>query len=131
MLNEKRVKLMVKLASYETKNGDKDVTVSSYLKKDNVKLNELLTFIWTTLGYILTVVILAMTYMGSIMENLTTVTLVLLFATVIGIYIVLLITYEVHTRRGFQKKYVTAKKNVKKFLRNLEILEKMYEREDV
>ncbi len=131
MLNEKRVKHMVKLASYETKNGDKDVTVSSYLKKDYVKLNELLTFFWTTLGYILTVVILAMTYMGSIMENLTTVTLVLLFAAVIGIYIVLLITYEVHTSRVFQKKYVTAKKNVKKFLRNLEILEKMYEREDV
>ena len=131
MLNEKRVKHMVKLASYETKNGDKDVKVSSYLKEDYVKLNKMLTFFWTTLAYILIIVILAMTYMSSILENLTTVTTVLLLIAVIGIYLVLLVTYEVHTSRIFQKKYVTARKNVKKLLKNLEILEKMYEREDV
>lgn len=131
MLNEKRVKHMVKLASYETKNGEKDVKAGSYLKKDYVKLNMLLTFFWTTLGYVLVVVILAMTYMDTIVEELTTVEWILLLIAVVGVYVVLLITYEVHTSRIYQKKHTAAKKNVKKFLRDLEILEKMYEREDV
>lgn len=131
MLDEKRVKHMVKLASYETKNGEKDIKVSSYLKKDYVKLNMLLTFFWTTLGYILTIVILAMTYLGTVLENMTVIKAVLLLALVIGVYVVLLVTYEVHTSRVCQKKHASAKKKVKKFLRNLEILEKMYEREDV
>lgn len=33
MLNEERVKLMVKLASYEEKEGKEDFKVSSYYKK--------------------------------------------------------------------------------------------------
>ena len=131
MLNEKRVKHMVKLASYETKNGEKDVKVGSYLKKDYVKLNMLLTFFWTTLGYVLIVALLAVTYLSMIMENLTSVEIILLLVAAIGIYIMVLMTYEVHTTRIYQKRHTAAKKNVKKFLRNLDILEKMYEREDV
>ena len=37
MLNEKRVKHMVRLASYESKYGTEDIKVSTYFK--NVKLN--------------------------------------------------------------------------------------------
>ena len=63
MLNEKRVKHMVKLASYETKFGTEDLKVSTYFKNDYISLNLLFTFLWTTVSYALIIVLLGLTYM--------------------------------------------------------------------
>ena len=40
MLNERRVKHMVKLASYESKRGKEDMKINSYFKKDYVSFND-------------------------------------------------------------------------------------------
>ena len=48
MLNEKRVKHMVKLASYEEKGGTEEIKISSYFRKDYVSFNVLVSLLWVT-----------------------------------------------------------------------------------
>ena len=50
MLNEERVKMMIKLASYEEGQGKEDFKVNSYYRKDYVSFRTIVTLIWTTIG---------------------------------------------------------------------------------
>lgn len=130
MLNEKRVKHMVKLASYESRNGTEEIKISSYFRKDYVSYNVLISLVWTTLGYISLVAILCLSYMQKIVEDLSFSSIVTVVIVIVVGYILSLIMYGVIAARHYKKKHLTAKNNVKKYLHNLDILEKMYEREE-
>ena len=130
MLNEKRVKHMVKLASYEDKGGREEMKISSYFRKDYVSFNVLASLLWVTLGYISLVALLCFSMMGDLVENMSFRNMVLLIVTIAAVYVFLLLVYGVGAVRFYKKKHQAAKHGVKKYIRDLEILERMYERED-
>lgn len=130
MLNEKRVKHMIKLASYDEKSGAQDLKINSYLKKTYVRFNILISLLWATLGYIALAGIIGLSCMEVVLENLTLSTLIMLGGSfVIGYFITIVIVACV-TGKFYKKKYTEARNNVKKYTKDLEILEKMYEREE-
>ena len=130
MLNEKRVKHMIKLASYDEKSGAQDLKINSYLKKTYVRFNILISLLWATLGYIALAGIIGLSCMEVVLENLTLSTLIMLGGSfVIGYFITIVIVACV-TGKFYKKKYTEARNNVKKYTKVLEILEKMYEREE-
>ena len=131
MLNEKRVKHMVKLASYENKQGLADFKTGSFYKKDYISYNLLVSLVWVTWGYFTLVVILGMTYMDEILEDLSFANLAWIAAGIILIYVGALFLYARLAKAIYKKKHYDARKNVKRFLDDLETLEKMYEKEDV
>ena len=51
MLNEERVKHMVKLALFETKNGNEELKASSYYKKDYVSFHVLWSLILMSIAF--------------------------------------------------------------------------------
>ena len=51
MLNESKVKLMTRMAMYESKQGEEDFKISSYYKKDYRSFHTIATIIWVTVGY--------------------------------------------------------------------------------
>lgn len=130
MLNEKRVKHMVKLAFYETKQGTEDLKVSSYFKRDYIGFNTLWSIIWLTLGYAVLLLLLALVSMEKIMESLTMASLLIIGGGVIGGYVVLVIIYVVMARRFYKKKHFQAYHRVKTFGEELTKLEEMYEEEE-
>ena len=130
MLNEKRVKHMVKLASYEDKGGREEMKISSYFRKDYVSFNVLASLLWVTLGYISLVALLFFSMMGDMVENMSFRNGILLIGVVVAVYALLLLFYGVGAVRFYRKKYRAAKHGVKRYIRDLEILEKMYEREE-
>lgn len=130
MLNEERVKHMVKLAAYETKSLTKDYKVSSYHRKDYISFNVLCTLIWFTVGFLIIVGGLGLAYMDVILADLTLRKGILLVVSVIVGYIVLLVAYGACSYRHYKKKHLQARYNIKMFGKNLDILEEMYERED-
>lgn len=129
MLNEKRVKHMVKLASYESKYGTEDVKVSTYFKNDYISLNLIFTFIWTTISYVLMVAILGLAYMDLLLDNLTLMRIVYIGGAVVGIYIVVLIASLVFAGWFYKKRHLRARKHIKVYRGNLEKLESIYEQE--
>lgn len=130
MLNEKRVKHMVKLAFYETKQGAEDLKVSSYFKRDYIGFNTLWAVIWLTLGYAVLLLLLALVFMDKIMESLTMASFLMIGGGIIGGYVVLVVTYVVIARRFYKKKHFQSYHRAKKFSEELTTLEKMYEEEE-
>ena len=130
MLNEKRVKHMIKLASYDDKTGTEDLKINSYFKKTYVRFNVLISLLWVSLGYIALAGIVFVTCMEAVLENLTLSTVIILGGSFVIGYFVMLIIYGCFAGYFYKKKYARARQNVKKYTRDLQILEKMYEREE-
>ena len=58
MLNNRKVRLMTRLAMYEQEEGKEDIRLSKYFQTDYVRLQMLRTIVSVTLGYLLVLVIL-------------------------------------------------------------------------
>ena len=129
MLNEKRVKHMVRLASYESKYGTEDIKVSTYFKNDYVSLNLIFTFIWTTISYVALVAILGLSYMDLLLDNLTMTRIIYIGGAVIGIYIAVLVASLIFARWYYKKKHLRARKHIKVYRGDLEKLDSIYEQE--
>lgn len=130
MLNEKRVKHMVKLASYEGKDGADEIKIYSYFRKDYVGYNVLISLLWVTLGYLSLVGMICLAFIEKILEKLSFSNAVMLIVAIAVGYVLALLLYGVGVTRLYIKKHQNAKNHVKKYLRDLEILERMYEREE-
>lgn len=130
MLNEERVKHMVKLALYETKNGTEELKTSSYYKRDYISVHVLWSLLMITVAYVLLVALLVISFMSVLIENFHIALVVVLGVIVIAIYVGLLITYMMVTRKLYKKKHADAYHRVKQFKEDLIELELMYGKED-
>ena len=77
------------------------------------------------------VALVFLTKMEAMIENLELATLITFISGSIIGYIIVLLVYAAISANHFRKKYARAKKNTKRFSRDLQILEKMYEREEM
>lgn len=129
MLNEKRVRLMTKMAMYETKEGHEDFKISAYYQKDYASLNTWITGIWVTIGYLLVVGFIMLVYIDAILENVKLSALLILAAMIVAGYIITLTISTSLAHDFYQKKHIAARKRVKRFNHDLICLSKMYEKE--
>lgn len=130
MLNEERVKHMIKLADYETKGGKEELKISSHFKKDYISMNTMWTLLWMTVAYGLVVLTVWLTLRELVTVELSQIQVLSLIILIASIYLALFITYLVTARRYYKRKHARAYHRVKKFKENLMVLEKMYEKED-
>lgn len=130
MLNEERVKHMTKMAFYETKGGSDDLKTSSYFKKDYIGFNTFWSAFWMTIAYIILVSILWMTFMGGLLEMLSSKQMLAIVFSFLGIYFILLIAYIRYAKIIYKRKHAIAYHRVCRFKDELEQLEKLYEKED-
>lgn len=130
MLNEKRLKHMVKLAMYESKGGTEELRISFRHKKDYIGFHTFLAGLWVTIAFIVLVVFLTMTFMGNLFNEIPGKQLIILLVALFGLYLIILFTYTINVRKIYRKKHARAYHRVKKFKDELEELENMYEKED-
>lgn len=130
MLNEERVKHMIKLADYETKGGKEELKISSYFKKDYISMNTMWTLLWMTVAYALVVATVWLALRELVTIELNQIQVLSLVILIVTIYLALFITYLVKARRYYKRKHARAYHRVKKFKENLMVLEKIYEKED-
>lgn len=130
MLDERRVRRMTKLASYEAKKGKEDIKISVYFRKDYISLNVISTLLWVTLGYLLFAVLVVLSCIERLMESFTIAKLIGLGAIMLIGYVVVMILYSVIAKKYFRKKHEEARERVKEYGRDLMIMEKLYEKEN-
>ena len=131
MLDKKRIRLMVRMASYEKTNAKQDQKISSYYKKDYLNINEmvffslntLITILWITIGYAIIVGLAAVCGMDILFENLTIVRMLILVGLVIVGYIIVLVIYGVCASSYYKSKHNRAKQRVKRYYRDMSKLE--------
>lgn len=129
MLNENRVKLMARMAAYESTQGKEDQKISSYHKKDYASFHTLITIIWITVGYVIAAALVMVAYMDILMTDFSLQKLVVLAVIAIGIYLALIITFGIGASNFYKKRYTLAKKRMKQYYRDLSKLGKLYEKE--
>lgn len=129
MLNEERIKVMVKLAAYESKEGAEDFKISSYYKKDYVSIHRWYTIIWVTAAYLMMTVLGILVFVDQILEGLTVTKLIFLAALILAGYVIMLILYAVAAGKVYRKKHTQARQRVKNYSHNLLVLGKLYEKE--
>ena len=129
MLNEERVKHMIKLADYETKGGKEEQKITSFYKKDYIGMNIMWTLLWMTVADALVVVTVWLALRDLVTVELTQIQVLSLVILIACIYIALFITYLIAAKRYYKKRHARAYHRVKKFKENLMILEKMYEKD--
>lgn len=130
MLNESRVKLMARMAAYESTQGKEDQKISSYHKKDYTSFNTLITIIWITVGYVILAGLIMIGYMDLIMAEFTMTRIIMIGGIAVGIYLALIIIYGIGSSNFYKKRYKLAKKRMKQYYRDLSRLGKLYEKEN-
>lgn len=126
MLNEKKIRIMSRLASYEKKANQEDFKKTKYYKSDYVRYHLLKTIVSVTIGYALILGLLAFYNL----EFLIAYTVTLDYKAIIGealvVYIILLIAYISAAIVMYSFKYDKSHRFVGKYYKMLGVLRKFY-----
>lgn len=129
MLDERRIRRMARLASYESKEGKDDIAVSMYFRKDYVSINTLRTFLWVTFGYIILVALVLLGMMESLIESITISKIIILLVSIVIGYVLLMLVYGKVAKKLYRNRHEEARERVKVFCHDLMVLERLYEKE--
>ncbi len=129
MINEKKVKLMTRMASYEQNKGKEDFKINNYYRKDYVSIHRLYTFFWTTIGYVCALALVFLAGLEQWMDQMSVELIITVGGVVVVGYVALMVFNMIVTNRVYNKKHQDARIRVKKFNHDLIRLLKMYEKE--
>ena len=126
MLNEERVILMTRLASYEADEGKQNVAIGKYSRSDYIRMQTIKSILYATITFVIVVALVILmdfeTFMGDIYEmDMFQYAQKILFWYLgfVGIYGV--ISYIIYSIR-----YKKARKKQKVYFNNLKRLSEMY-----
>lgn len=130
MVNEDKVKLMTKLAIYESTKGKKQLNISKYYKRDYVRYNMFKTAVTATLAFFMILGGYILINAEELLLKLNEMDL-LHEAIKLGIiYAVFVIGYMVIARLVYARKYEKVKPDVIIYNHNLKKLKEMYDKEE-
>lgn len=130
MLNEDKIRLMTKLASYEQGKGKKDLEISKYFKADYISLNMIKSFFSATIAYVFMLFIWLLFQMDGIMQNSAGIDFAQTGFKIVGLYIVFLVVYMTITRFVYARRFHDTRANLKEYNHELKHLERILREED-
>ncbi|MDD6036527.1 MAG: hypothetical protein PUC30_10115 [Lachnospiraceae bacterium] len=130
MLNNRKVRLMTRLAMYEQKEGKEDIRISKYFRTDYVRLQVLKSIVALTLGYMLILLILVIYHSEYLIRNAVVLDYKGMIMRYAGIYVIILVVYCALVMIGYMIKYRASRKKLAKYFRMLRRLRSIYREED-
>lgn len=125
MVDQERVRLMIRLARYENGEGVEDFRIRKYYRSDYTALQLIKTWILTTLGYGLLLGLIIAGNVEFFLDNIDSMNLRVLFSWILIGYIVLIGAYFAAVYISSVIRYNRAKRNVKEYLTALERISRM------
>lgn len=129
MLNNNKIRMMTKLAVYESKVGKEDIHLSKYYKTDYVRYQVLKSIICATVGYALILVLLFLYKSEYIIKNAVTLDYKTIGINTLGIYIIIIAVYGLGSMVGYSFKYDLSRKKLARYFKMLKRLQKIYDDE--
>ena len=126
MINTNKVKLMTKLALYETKEGKEDIRLSKYYKTDYVRYQVIKSMISATIGYALILLLLFIYKAEYLIKKAVTLDYKTIGTYVLGIYIIVIALYGLGSSLGYALKYDISRKKLSRYYKLLKRLNKIY-----
>lgn len=122
MLNNKKIRVMTKLALYEKKEGKEDIKMSKYYKTDYVRFEMLKTIVSITIGYALILLLIGVYKAEYIISKAVTLNFVRIGQYILGFYLVILTIYVISSIIGYSIKYDRSRKTLGKYYKALKKL---------
>ncbi|MCI8483786.1 MAG: hypothetical protein HFH41_05555 [Lachnospiraceae bacterium] len=130
MLNEERIRLMTKMAVYETGEGREYMPIKQYYRRDYVSYEMIKTFITSTIAF----GILFFFWMLYKMEDMTDFfngkDLPELGIFILVRYIIFIVIYQVIAYIVYVRRYKKATASVKEYYSNLKKVQRLQEKEE-
>lgn len=130
MVNNRKVRLMTKLAIYEKKEGKEDIKLSRYFRRDYVRLHLLYTLIAVTIGYLLVLALIGAYQMEYLIKEAVHLDYIGIGKLILGIYVIVLTVYMMASMIGYSLYYDKSRKKLAKYFRMLRKLRSMYQEEN-
>lgn len=127
MLDERKVKLMTRLAMYEETQGKEDFQISGYYKQDYIGMHIISSVIWVTIGYAALTALIVLASFSALMSSWSNSMVLMLGLILVVGYLGLLIIYGIISGSIYGKKYRDARMRVRRYNHNLLRLLKWYD----
>lgn len=122
MLNEERIILMTRLASYEANKGKRDVATGHYFRGDYVALQVLKAFFGVTIAFLILTALYILYDFETFMQNIYKMDLLAFAKNIMTAYGVSVAVYCVISFFAFSARYSRAKKGMRLYHKNLKKL---------
>jgi hypothetical protein len=119
MINEDRVILMTKLASYESGPGKKNVAISNYFRGDYIGFQILQSIISATLAFAIVVGIYLFYHFEDLMLEIYQMDLMAIGKDALKYYLITVVLYCVLSYIVYSYRYHKARKSLKNYYHNL------------
>lgn len=129
MLNEERVKLMTKMASYEANEGKRNVSIGSYFRGDYIGLQVMKAIIGATVAFVIVFALFILYDFEVFMADIYKMDLMEFARQVIIYYLVFVLIYAGIAYIVYMIRYGEAKKSLKIYFNNLKKLSYLYDKE--
>lgn len=130
MLNEQRIKLMTRMASYEANEASKNESVARHFRSDYVSLQVIRAIICATIAYMIVFGAYIYYDFESFMLNIYKMDLWDFAGKALKYYVIFTVSYCVIVYVAFTVKYSKAKKSLKRYFNTLKLLGSLYNKED-
>jgi len=127
MLDEKRVILMTRLASYEQGEGKRNVAIAKYFRSDYVLKNLLKAVLCATVTFLIGLGLYILYSYEEFMEQIYEIDVLAMLQSTLQYFIFLLIVYGAIIFLVCVVQYFLARKSLKVYYQNLKKLNALYE----
>lgn len=128
MINEEKVILMTKLASYESGRGKKDINVLHYFRSDYIGFQILKSVIAATISFFAVFAVYVFYNFETLIQDIYKMDLMAFGKTIVILYLCVVGAYGVVSYVVYASKYAKAKKSLKIYYASLKKLAGMYDR---
>lgn len=127
MLNEERVILMTKMASYEENEGKKNVNIGNYFRGDYIAIQVLKSIFCATIAYAIGFALFIFYDFEMFMQDLYKMDLIIFVRNVLLYYALTVVLYGIVSYAVYSYRYTKAKKSLKVYYHNLKKLNSLYD----
>lgn len=126
MLNEERVILMTKMASYEENEGKKNLEIGNYFRGDYIAVQVLKSLLGVTVAFAIGFALYLLYDFEGFMQNFYKMDLISFAKNTLLYYILVVVVYGFISYEVYSYRYTKAKKSLKRYYNNLKKLNTMY-----
>lgn len=130
MINEKRVKQMIKMSMFERKYGREYMPLIHYKRKDYISMIGTSSFFAGTAFFIIVYGLVIMAVLGSVMENLSKMMIMMLVIIGLLIYSLYIFIHVYIARTMARKRFKRARRMLKVLEAEYDNLQKIYDEEE-
>ena len=126
MLNEERVILMTKMASYEKHDGKKNMAIGNYFRSDYIAIQVLKSIVYATVAFVMVFALFLFYDLEVFMQDIYQLDLFAFAQTILTYYGITVVVYALVAYGIYSYRYAKAKKNLKCYYQNLKKLNSLY-----